>query len=127
MKQEIDEAIIKYLYCLRNASRYCEFEKLRQGEQTIEEDLIQLSLLEVMYNASHWYKIMEQLQIGNVFKYLHWLYTATRINTESQPSEQMFADTYMLKKIFKMFVLWTWTWNKKRKMPSNMGKLYKLF
>ena len=40
MKQEIDEPIIKYLHCLRNASRYCEFEKLGQEEQTIEEDLI---------------------------------------------------------------------------------------
>ena len=39
MKQEIDEPIIKYLHRLRNASRYCEPEKLGQ-EQTIEEDLI---------------------------------------------------------------------------------------
>ena len=30
MKQEIDEQIIKYLYRLWNASRYCEFEKLGQ-------------------------------------------------------------------------------------------------
>ena len=34
-------------------------------EQTIEEDLIQLRLIEGMYNASHRYKIMEQLQIRN--------------------------------------------------------------
>ena len=40
MKQEIDEPIIKYLHRLRNASRFCEFEKLGQEEQTIEEDLI---------------------------------------------------------------------------------------
>ena len=40
MKQEIDEPIIKYLHRLRNASRYCEFEKLGQEEQTIEGDLI---------------------------------------------------------------------------------------
>ena len=38
MKQEIDEPIIKYLHRLRNASRYCEFEKLEQEKQTIEED-----------------------------------------------------------------------------------------
>ena len=58
-----------------------------------------------MYNASHWYKIMEQLQIGNmslntcidfiqqqelIQKYNHY---------KSQPSEQIFADTYILKKI----------------------------
>ena len=53
MKQEIDEPIIKYLHCLQNASRYCEFEKLGQEEQTIEEDLIQLRLIESMYNASY--------------------------------------------------------------------------
>ena len=66
MKQEIDELIIKYLHRLRNAGRYCEFEKLGQEELRIEEDLIQLMLIEVMYNASHRYKIMEQLQIGNM-------------------------------------------------------------
>ena len=46
MKQEIDEPIIKYLNCQRNASKYCESEKLGQEEQTIEEDLIQLRLIE---------------------------------------------------------------------------------
>ena len=66
MKQEIDEQIIKYLHRLRNLSRYCEFEKLGQEEQTIEDDLIQLRLIEGMYNASHRYKIMKQLQIGNM-------------------------------------------------------------
>ena len=57
MKQEINEPIIKYLHRLRNASRYCEFEKLGQDEQTIEEELIQLRLIEGMINASHRYKI----------------------------------------------------------------------
>ena len=33
MKQEIDKPTIKYLHRLRNASRYCKFEK-----QMIEED-----------------------------------------------------------------------------------------
>ena len=132
MKQEIDEPIIKYLHRLRNASRYCEFEKLGQEEQAIEEDLIQLRLIEGMYNALYRYKIMEQLQIGNmslntcidftqqqelIQKYNH---------DESQPNEQIFAYTYMLKKIFKMFVLWTWTWNKKGKMSSILEDLYKL-
>ena len=32
----------------------------------IEEDIIPLRLIEGMYNASHWYKIMEQLSIGNI-------------------------------------------------------------
>ena len=35
-------------------------------EQLIEEDFIQLRLIEGMYNASPRYKIMEQLQIGNM-------------------------------------------------------------
>ena len=61
MKQEIDKSIIKYLHRLRNASRYCEFEKLGLEEQTIEEDLIYLRSIKGMYNASHRYKIMEQL------------------------------------------------------------------
>ena len=86
MKQEIDEHIIKYLHCLRNASRYCEFKKLGQEEQTIEEDLIQLRLIEGMYNASHWYKNNGMTTNRKyVFKYLHWLYKATRINTKIQP------------------------------------------
>ena len=128
MKQEIDEPIIKYQHCLWNSSRYCEFEKLVQEEQTIEEDLIQLRLIKGMYSASHQYKIME-LQIGNmslntcidfiqqqelIQKYNHY---------KSQPSKQIFTDTYMLKKIKKM-----WTWNKKRKIPSiceNLNKLLK--
>ena len=59
MKQEINEPIIKYLHRLWYASRYSKFKKLGQEEQTIEEDVIQLRLIEGMYNASHWYKIME--------------------------------------------------------------------
>ena len=53
MKQEIDEPIIKYLHSLRNASRYCESEKHGLEEQTTEDDLIQLRLIEGIYNASH--------------------------------------------------------------------------
>ena len=40
--------------------------KLEQEGQMIEEDLIQLRLIEAMHNASHRYKILEQLQIGNM-------------------------------------------------------------
>ena len=113
IKQEIDEPIIKYLHRLRNASRYCEFEKLGREEQTIKENLNQLMLIEVMYNASHRYKIMEQLQIGNMSlnTYIDFIQQKELIQKynhhKSQSSEQIFADTYMLKKIKKMFVLWT--------------------
>ena len=44
---------------------------------------------------------------------------------KSQPSKEIFADIYMLKKDFKMFVLWTWTRNKIGKMPSLWEALYK--
>ena len=75
-------------------------------------DLIQIMLIEGIYNASHQYKIIEQLQIVNMFldtcidfiqqqeliqKYSH---------NKSQPSKQIFANTYKLKKKL-MFVLWT--------------------
>ena len=107
MKQEIDELIIKYLHRLRNASRYCEFKKLEQEEQTIEKDLIHIRLIEGLYNASHRYKIMEQLQIGNTFlntciDFIRQQKLIQKYNhAKSQPSEQIFADTYMLKNLFK--------------------------
>ena len=81
-------------------SRYCEFENLDKKNRRI-----QLRLIEGMYNASHRYKIMEQLQIGNmsfntcidfiqqqelIQKYKHY---------KSHPNKQIFADTYMLKRI----------------------------
>ena len=66
MKQEINEPIIKYLYRLSNESRHGDIGKLGREEQTIKEDLIQLRLIEIMYNTSHRYKIMEKLQIGNM-------------------------------------------------------------
>ena len=103
MKQEIDEPIIRYLR-LRNANRYCKFEKLGQEEQTIEEDL---RLIEGMYNALHRYKIMEQLPIGNMslntcidFIQQQELIQKYKYD-KSHPSEQIFADTYILKKIKK--------------------------
>ena len=55
IKQESDEPIIKYLHRLRNTNRNCEFEKLGQEEQTIEEDLIRLRLIECVYNTSYRY------------------------------------------------------------------------
>ena len=106
MKQKIDEPIIKYLHRQRNASRYCKFEKLEQQEETIEEDLIQLRLIEGMYNAPHRYKIMEQLQIGNIslnssIDFIQQQELIKKYNhCKSQLSKQIFVDTYMLKKDF---------------------------
>ena len=85
MKQESDKPILKYLHRLRNASWYCKFEKLEQEEQMIEEDLIQLSLIEGIYNASHRYKIMEQLQIPALTLYSNknWYRNTTIIKVNS--------------------------------------------
>ena len=111
MKQEINEPIIKYLHCLRNASTYCKFEKIGQEEQTIEEDLIQLRLIESMYNTSHQYKIMEQLQIESISlnTCIDFLQQQELIqkydHDKSQPSEQIFANTYTLKKILKICIV----------------------
>ena len=105
MKQKIDQPIIKNLHRLRNTSRDCEFERLRQEEQTIEEDLVQLRLIEGMYKASHRYKIMERQQIGNMslntcIDFIQQQGLIQKYNRDKgQPSEQIFADTYMLKNI----------------------------
>ena len=104
MKQEIDKPIIKYLHHLQSASRYREFEKLRQ-EQMIEEDLIQSRLIEGIYNVSHQYKIMEHLQIRNMSlnTYIDFIQQQELIqkynHDKSQSSKQIFTNTYMLKKI----------------------------
>ena len=37
MKKEIDKPIIKYLHRLRNASRYCEFEKLDKKNRRLKK------------------------------------------------------------------------------------------
>ena len=98
MKQEIYEPIIKYVHRLRNASRCCELENLDKEEKTIEEELIQLKLIEGMYNASHRYKIMEQLQIGNMslntcIDFIQQQELIQKFNHEkSQPSENIYAD-----------------------------------
>lgn len=39
MKQEPNEPVIKYLHLLRETSQNCDFEKLRNGKQTVEEEL----------------------------------------------------------------------------------------
>ena len=58
-----------------------------------------------MYNASHRYELMEKLQIGNMslntcidfIKQQELIQTYNR--DKSQPSKQIFANTYMLKKL----------------------------
>ena len=56
-----------------------------------------------MYNASHRYKIMEQQQIGNIsfntsIDFIQQQELIKIYNRDkTQPSEQIFTDTYMLK------------------------------
>ena len=95
-----------------------------------EEDLIQLRLIEGMYNASHWYKILEQLQIGNISlnTCIDFIQQQELVQEYKHKSTQLLNIRQYLhvKKDKKMFVLWTWTWNKQGKMPSIWEVLYKL-
>ena len=56
---------------------------------------------------------MEQLRIGNIslnipIDLIQLQELIQEYNHDkNQPSEQIFVDTYMLNKIFKMFILWT--------------------
>ena len=65
-----------------------------------------------MYNEVHQYEIMEQIQIGNMSSntYIDFIQQQELIQKynhyKSQPIEQIFADTYMLKMVLKMFVIW---------------------
>ena len=62
-----------------------------------------------MYNALHQYKIMEQLQIGNMslntcIDFIQQQELIQKYNPDkSQHSEQIFANNYMLKKILKKY------------------------
>ena len=105
MKQETDKPVIKYLHHIQNASSYCDFEKLGQEERTIEEVFIQIRLINDLYNTSHRYKIMEQVQIGNMslntcidFQQQQNLMQEYN-HDKSQPNEEIFAGTYMLKNV----------------------------
>lgn len=57
LKQESEEPIIKFLHWLREASRYCRFERLGKDKMPIEEELIQLKLIEGVDNTYHRLKI----------------------------------------------------------------------
>lgn len=100
MKQEVDEPIVKYLHRLRSASKYCEFEKLGTGEQTTEEELIQLRLIEGMHNSAHRYKLMEQLQLTNMplNMCIEFIQQQELIHTYNQNKnksyEEIMAETY---------------------------------
>ena len=85
-----------------------------------------------MYNASHWYKIMELLQIGNIslntcIDFIEQQELIQKYNDDlSQPSVQIFTDTYILKKISKIFCCVREHVIKKKKIPSIWEYLYKL-
>ena len=128
IKQEIDEPIIKYLHYLRKASRCSEFEKLGQKEQMTDEDLIQLRLIEGMFNASHRYEIMEPLQIGNMslstcIDFIQQQELVREIQPlKSLPSKQIFTDTSMLKRLKDVRIVDV-NMKSKRKNSQHFGKL----
>ena len=103
-KQEHGEPIIKYLHRIKHASRYCEFEKLGQQDQTIEEELIQLRLIEGMCNLSHRCKLLEQLQLGDMslnacVEFIQQQELIEKFNQNENPnSEPRVAETFTIKK-----------------------------
>lgn len=63
IKQKQAESIMQYLHRLREASRFCEFEKLGTRDFTIEDELVQLKLIEDIADTFHKYKILELITI----------------------------------------------------------------
>ena len=55
-----------YLHRLKEASRFCEFEKLATENMTIEEELIQLRFIEGLHDVDQKNKILECLQGNNM-------------------------------------------------------------
>lgn len=61
IKQKQEELIMQYLHGLREARRFCVFEKL--GTLTVEDELIQLQSIEGLDDTFHKEKILELITI----------------------------------------------------------------
>jgi len=65
LKQNQNESIQSYVERLKEGARFCEFEKLGKGDQTEEDDLIQMTLIDGLCNHDQRIKTLEYLQAGN--------------------------------------------------------------
>ena len=61
-KQNLGESVRNYVHRLKQASRFCEFEKLGSGTMSIHEELIQLRFIEGLHEQSQKDKMLERLQ-----------------------------------------------------------------
>jgi len=65
LKQNVNECVQSFVERLRQAARYCEFEKLGENDQTAEDDLIQMTLIDGLSHSEQRIKTLEFLQAGN--------------------------------------------------------------
>ena len=65
-KQNSYKSARSYLHRLKEASRFCEFEKLGIENITIEEELIWLHFIEGLHDVNQKNKILERLQGNNI-------------------------------------------------------------
>ena len=65
-KQNPGETARNYVHRLKQASRFCEFEKLGSGMMSTEEELIQLRFIEGLHEEGQKDKILERLQSSDM-------------------------------------------------------------
>ncbi|XP_065671718.1 uncharacterized protein LOC136089594 [Hydra vulgaris] len=64
-KQQNNEKIVSYAQRLREASGFCNFEKLGKDGQSAEDDLIQMRLIDGLQSPDQRIKALEMLQSGD--------------------------------------------------------------
>ena len=65
-KQNPGESVRNYIHRLKQASRFCEFEKLGSGSMSIHEELLQLRFIEGLHEQNKKDKILERLQSNHM-------------------------------------------------------------
>lgn len=56
----------KFLHYFRNRRKFCKLDKLRQGEESIKEEMIEIQLIKVIDNAYHKSKMCKELELANI-------------------------------------------------------------
>ncbi|XP_047143683.1 uncharacterized protein LOC105843294 [Hydra vulgaris] len=64
LKQQNNENIVSYAQRLREASRFCNFEKLGRDGQSAEDNLIQMGLIDGLKSSDQRVKVLEMIQSG---------------------------------------------------------------